>query len=377
MKTKFSEAYKGLVEYFYSLLPRPFDIEVIKKRLIKDSIDTDSLLSVAKVNKTQAIVADSLIKCDLANDYCKELYFKNFDRMTGIYKEIKLFIEYVNRCSIDIIVLENGGLYLLSIVDQGLFEFGDIDILVKSKDFISFTESLVNNGYQTECDYREVKPDTGERIVLKSTNGCLRINIQSTLIAHEISCPVKYKPYDELFNNRTIISEPHVGVLADEDILMQLCIHSKSHSLVKMPGVQLQTDIDWFIRNKKPDWEKITNTIIQYKLKRCCYFALRTPAALLNTPIPVNVLDKIKQDPVRVLIWKLIVLPNVAYRSRLQNLFAATFAMILMSENMGDMSGILFPDKNWLERKYGKKLPIVSHYVKIAGLVFGSKNKSR
>ena len=362
---------KIVIDCFYAALPRPLDIFKFTCKLEKNNITYDSLLRIAKKNKLHAVISESFI---LAGYKCESIIsnFKKYElRTNALIIEINAFIECVNKANIPVIFLENGGLLLQEIVPSALFEFSDIDVLVKRKDFETFLTNMQTFSYFFESNISAVKPEIGERIILKRKGEKLRINVQSTLVAHEFVTPAEFKEIEQLFENCLKVRPPNIGVLNTEDFLIQLCIHSKSHSLIKKPGVQLQTDIDWFVRNRTIDWNKIVEMVERYRLKQCCYFALATPLRILNTPIPVHVLDRIKPNGLSVLIWEIFVLPNVIFQNRTINMFAAAIALIIMNERTADTFKILFPEKNWLLRKYGGTVPLVIHYFRIIKSIFG------
>ena len=95
--------------------------------------------------------------------------------------------------------------------------------------------------------------------------------------------------------NRSIsIEGSFVRMLAPEDNLLQVALHTAKHSYVRAPGFRLHSDVDRIVRFQTINWEIFLKTVVKLKLKTAVYFSLYFARELLETPIPDSVFVKLK-----------------------------------------------------------------------------------
>lgn len=355
-------------DFLNKLLGRPNEIQLIKDHAKQNIIDIKEIVYFGKINKVSSIVTDSFKRAGILSDEIEKIYNDNKTKMDGLHAEIEQLLDAINKFCIDIVVLENCALLLLISKEPVLFEFGDIDILVKEDDFERLIDQLSVSGYERCKLSSGFRPSAGERVVMKSVAGRLKINIQSTIIAHEFYQPEKYKNNESLFDLRRVIRPPHVGALGNEDFLMQLCLHTKSHSLVRKPGIRLHLDMDWYVRSTSINWTLFLSLVKQYDFNKCCFFALATPVHFFNTPVPENVLKELKPGKIMVLLWKKMILNKLPYKKISGLKFSTLLSMLIMEENCFHIFKIICPEKKWLKEKYGKSFPLFKHLLTICGL---------
>ena len=91
---------------------------------------------------------------------------------------------------------------------------------------------------------------------------------------------------NELIDNSINIKNSSVKILAPEDNLLQVALHTAKHSYVRAPGFRLHSDVDRIIRFQKIDWSHFEKIVLKLKLKTAVYFSLFFAKDLLCTPIP-------------------------------------------------------------------------------------------
>ena len=89
-------------------------------------------------------------------------------------------------------------------------------------------------------------------------------------------------------------------LLAPEDNLLQIALHTAKHSYVRAPGFRLHTDVDRVVRRQPLNWDLFLTRVIALEVKTPVFFSLAIPRSLFGTPIPDEVLAQLQPHP-----WKL------------------------------------------------------------------------
>ena len=90
------------------------------------------------------------------------------------------------------------------------------------------------------------------------------------------------------------VNGSNVRILAPEDNLLQVALHTAKHSYVRAPGFRLHSDVDRVVRFQSIDWNKFESKVCDLQLKTAVYFSLFFAKQLLESPIPETVLIKLK-----------------------------------------------------------------------------------
>ncbi|MEA3341975.1 MAG: nucleotidyltransferase family protein [Chloroflexota bacterium] len=144
-------------------------------------------------------------------------------------------------------------------------------------------------------------------------------------------------------------------LLAPEDNLLQVALHTAKHSYVRAPGFRLHTDVDRIVRRQTIDWDLFLARTLALQVKTPVYFSLAIPNALFGTPIPDRVLPALR--PPR---WKERLLTRWLNRAGLFNPDECKFSrpgyILFTALLYDDLSGLwraVFPERGWMQARYG------------------------
>ena len=159
---------------------------------------------------------------------------------------------------------------------------------------------------------------------------------------------------EELLARSIPIPGSAVRLLAPEDNLLQVTLHTAKHSYVRAPGFRLHTDVDRIVRRQPLDWDLFLRRVMSLKVKTPVYFSLAIPRFLFGTPIPAEVLAQLRPPP-----WKMRLITNWLQRVGLFNpdehkfgrVGFVLFTALLYDDLRGLLRG-LFPGKTWMQAHY-------------------------
>ncbi len=164
-------------------------------------------------------------------------------------------------------------------------------------------------------------------------------------------------------------------MLASEDNLLQVSLHTAKHSYVRAPGFRLHTDVDRIVRSCDIDWVKFTAQVRQLQVRTAVFFSLAFARELLGTPIPAEVLTQLA--PAR---WKVRLMSAWLQRVGLFDpdgvkwgrLGYIVFVSMLYDDLRGFMTG-LFPSRKIVAERHGiySRTGLLLFYVKrLFGMAF-------
>jgi len=146
-----------------------------------------------------------------------------------------------------------------------------------------------------------------------------------------------------------------VRLLSPEDNLLQVSLHTAKHTYVRAPGFRLHTDVDRIVRRQPIDWGLFLSRVEKLQVKTAVYFSLAIPGLIFNTPIPEEVLKRLKPSP-----WKRELMMRWIARAGLFNPGERKFGRAgfvaftsLMYDDFGGFWRGIFPDGKWMRERYG------------------------
>ena len=187
---------------------------------------------------------------------------------------------------------------------------------------------------------------------------------------------------DELMEDSYVLDDGCVHILSPEDNLLQVCIHTAKHSYLRAPGLRLHLDVDRIVSHKKIDWELFLKKVEKTHVKTACYFSLLIPSTLFGTPVPSDVLEKLKPNSRKekaittAIVNAGLLHPNEEKFSKLAFLKFQT----ALYDSVWDMCKVLYPSFGWYRERYNFQSPLlVPIYIVVRGLdlvgIRISKNK--
>lgn len=327
-------------------------------------IGEDLAFNLCSKNQIIPIAFDSLNKIGL----------KLPDRWLNVYSEVNSTIsEYMKELDVIAKIFIENGIKLIALknsgITRGLYQFngaspmGDLDVLIDKQHFKKAHSILINNGYKLkfrseleEEDIDLAELGGGAEYCKNLASGrLLWFELQWRPVAGRfIRIDIEPKAVD-LINNSIAISDTYVRILSPEDNLLQVSLHTAKHSYVRAPGFRLHTDVDRIVRSCEINWDLFLEKVIKLELKTSVFFSLAFARELLDTPIPQNVLNKIKPNKIKVKIlstW----LQSVGLFNpdeRKWNKFEYLFFVSLLYDGIIPLIKNIFPNPNYIKDAYG------------------------
>jgi hypothetical protein len=263
---------------------------------------------------------------------------------------------------IPLAALKNGGIARGIFPCPGCCPMGDLDVLVSIRHFRRAHELLLDEGYSFEfrsslekasleaaeqgggAEYWKILPG-GEKLWLE---------LQWRPVAGRWIRPDQEPKAEELLAGSIPIPGSAARLLAPEDNLLQIALHTAKHSYVRAPGFRLHTDVDRIVRRQPLNWEVFLARVFSLEVKTPVYFSLAIPRFLFGTPIPDEVLAQLQPAA-----WKLALITGWLQSVGLFNpdepkfgrLGFVVFTALLYDDLKGLWRG-LFPGKAWMQAHY-------------------------
>lgn len=286
------------------------------------------------------------------------------ERMTAYLAELDRVAALLAREGIPLVALKNGGIARGLYPCAGCCPMGDLDVLVEKRHFRRAHQLLLEQGYQFEfrsalelaeldaaeqgggAEYHKTLPD----------GQALWLEVQWRPVAGRWIRPDQEPPAEALLARSIAIPGTAVRLLAPEDNLLQVALHTAKHSYMRAPGFRLHLDVERIVRATPDlDWQRFTRQVIGLQVKTPVYFSLAIPAALFGTPIPPAVLAQLRPPA-----WKERLLTRQIRRAGLfdpeQRKFGKLGYILFTALLYDDLAGLargIFPDPAFMRERYG------------------------
>lgn len=353
-----------------------------------EEVGDDKLWKFSTKEKSQSIVSRAFEKIyDRGNINKKWLEASN-----NISNQINLYMNELDKLSyklsqngIQILALKNTGIARGIYKDYASSPMGDIDLLVKPKDFYKAHKFLIELGYEfadrSPFEIRNIKQafkNGGAEYKCKLINKkILWIELQWRSVAGRWIQPSQEPSAEILFKNSIPIENSTCRLLSPEDNLLQVCLHTAKHSYVRAPGFRLHTDVDRIVNFNTINWDEFCCKVEYLRVRTPVYLALLIPKVLLRSKIPKEVLQRLNFSPLKHLLiqnWLLKVGlfgPDEKKWTKLGYIF---FNLILF-DTFYDLFRAIFPRKRDLKLESENTFLLFFYFRRIFGLLFKrSKN---
>lgn len=204
---------------------------------------------------------------------------------------------------IKLVALKNAGIARGIHSCVGCCPMSDIDVLVDFDDFERAHHIVLDNGFQFSYRNSEERLQLAYAFAHGSAEYCKQVSEDNTLWLELQWRPVagrwiarNQEPSSSWLLQRSIsIEGSSVHLLAPEDNLLQVSLHTAKHSYVRAPGFRLHLDVDRIVRAYPSlSWDEFLMQVESLRVKTAVYFSLLIPYSLLNTPIPTRVLERLR-----------------------------------------------------------------------------------
>jgi len=180
--------------------------------------------------------------------------------------------------------------------DLGLRHFGDLDILINTKDIDAASNLLTSREYN-----RKIPPlsPVKEKHFIRADHEHEFISLDQ-LVHIDLHWALSSKHFPFQLKTETLFSQSRkldlpagaINTISDQDMILLLCMHSNKDLWRKLIWV---CDIDRLIRkNNNLNWDALMQQAMSSHCERMVYIALLISHELLMTPIPEQILQAAK-----------------------------------------------------------------------------------
>ncbi|MFC2089140.1 nucleotidyltransferase family protein [Bacteroidota bacterium] len=271
-------------------------------------IDEDTLFQSAKTDEVASHITFLLKQTQL--EYCSfwiEEYNDVEQRITVLMEALEEVAEKLKQQNITIVALKNAGIAKGIYQNHACSPMGDIDLLVSSKDFHNAHKIILNElgftfKFRSELEEENIEEafrGGGTEYFKEIAGYKVWLELQWRPIAGRWIQPHNEPDGDELLARSLPIKDSAVRILAPEDNLLQVALHTAKHSYVRAPGFRLHSDVDRIVRYQEINWELFVKKVNELKVKTAVYFSLYFARELLKTPITDRVLQQLNPQWLR------------------------------------------------------------------------------
>jgi len=275
----------------------------------------DPWLAFARRNRVGPLVAHALLDAFGADHPQAPAWQAEHDasaaRMGHLMAALDEIAEALAAQGIPVVALKNAG------IARGIFPcaacvpMGDLDLLVAKDDYLRGHEVLLSLGFElatrsavepADVQHGLVGGGTEYRRPLPTAPGQdpqdLWVELQWRPVAGRwirrdqepdgaalVARSVAIGP-DALPSSPTKARPTQVRLLAPDDNMLQVALHTAKHSYCRAPGLRLHTDVDRLAAYQPPDWDRVAHMAAQLHIRTAVYFSLVLARALLDTPVP-------------------------------------------------------------------------------------------
>ena len=367
-----------------ALSGKHIDEKVIQLKKTWSLIIEESLFHYAQVDEVASHIAFILKSSDLKYaSFWNKVYQDTDHCITVLMDVLEEVASKLKENKIEIVALKNAGIAKAIYKNNACSPMGDLDLLVRSKDFRQAHELILNDlgftfKFRSEFEEEDLEEAFrgGGTEYYKIVEGYkVWLELQWRPIAGRWIQPHNEPNGDKLMDNCIEVENSDVRILSPEDNLLQVALHTAKHSYVRAPGFRLHSDVDRVVRFQSIDWIKFENKVCDLELKTAVYFSLFFAKELLDTPIPKTVL--INLNPVwfrRKAIHYFITKAGI-YNQKRKKFTRIGYILFNLSlyDSLGENFKAIFPPFDSLKIKYPitRKRHLPYYYVlRIKDLLF-------
>ena len=351
---------------------------------IWNDINEMKLFQYSKVDEVASHIAYILKSSDLIySSVWDEEYLKIEQHVIILMDVLDNVAKKLKENKIDIIALKNAGIAKAIFKNNACSPMGDLDLLVRSKDFRKAHEIILNDldftfKFRSEFEEEDVEEAFrgGGTEYYKIVDGHkVWLELQWRPIAGRWIQPHNEPNGDELMNGSIEVENSDVRILSPEDNLLQVALHTAKHSYVRAPGFRLHSDVDRIVRFQAIDWEKFEEKVCNLKIKTAVYFSLYFASQLIKTPIPDFILSSLKPSRLRKKMILRFINKAGIYNQNKKKFSKIGYIVfnLALYDSIGENIKAIFPSYNSIKIKYPIKnklqLPYF-YFIRIKDLIF-------
>lgn len=347
-----------------AIADEPVAVRGVAARRLWEQLGDRAALALARENQVDSLLAHVLMEISSSEVPApwRQAHDETFQRLSLYLCELDRLAARLAAEGIPVVALKNGGIARGIFPCPGCCPMGDLDVLVSIRHFRRAHELLLTEGYTfefrspLETASLEAAEQGGGAEYWKILPGGARLwlELQWRPVAGRWIRPDQEPQAEELLARSIPIPGSAVRLLAPEDNLLQIALHTAKHSYVRAPGFRLHTDVDRLVRRQALNWDLFLTRVLSLGVKTPVYFSLAIPRSLFGTPIPDEVLARLQPHP-----WKLALIAGWLNRAGLFNpgepKFGRAGFVLFTALLYDDLKGLwrgLFPGKDWMRTHY-------------------------
>lgn len=323
----------------------------------------DALLKASKTDEISSHIAWLLKKSQLnySSVWLKE-YEEVERRVTILMDTLEEVAQHLRQNNIKIVALKNAGIAKGIYPNYGCSPMGDIDLLVSVTNFHKAHELLIGDlgftfKFRSELEDENVEEafkSGGTEYFKKVEDYTVWLELQWRPIAGRWIQPHNEPNGDELLRRSISVKNSAVRILAPEDNLLQVALHTAKHSYVRSPGFRLHSDVDRIVRYQEVNWDIFLDRVSKLKLKTAVYFSLYFAKELLKTPISENVLKKLQPNWIRQKIVRYYISKAGLFNQKKKKFSKIGYIIfnLALYDSISEIAKAVFPPYSILTKKY-------------------------
>ena len=322
-------------------------------------------LALAREHDVASLISHALGE-DASDDW-HEAHAAVSERMEGYLAELDRVASVLAAKGIPLVALKNAGIARALHPCAGCCPMGDLDVMVRRCDFREAHRYLLELGYQFEFrspleenDLAAAEQGGGTEYWLPWHNGeKLWLELQWRPVAGRWIQPDQEPDSRDLMERSIPIEGSAVRLLATEDNLLQVALHTAKHSYVRAPGLRLHTDVDRIVYHEARlgraiDWDRLVSLASSLRLRTAVYFSLKMAKDMLQTPVPQHVVDELRPaawKERRMTQW----IREAGVMHPAQPKFTRSRYLAFNALLFDDLHGLrraMFPSATWMRHQY-------------------------
>ena len=367
-----------------ALSSKHIDEKVIKLKQLWSLIIEESLFQHAQEDEVASHIAYILKSSKLKYaSFWDKVYIDTDHSITVLMDVLEEVASKLKENKIDIVALKNAGITKAIFKNNACSPMGDLDLLVRSKDFRKAHEIILNDldftfKFRSEFEEEDLEEAFrgGGTEYYKIVDGHkVWIELQWRPIAGRWIQPHNEPDGDNLMDNSIEVENSNIRILAPEDNLLQVALHTAKHSYVRAPGFRLHSDVDRIVRFQAIDWKKFEEKVCNLKIKTAVYFSLYFASQLIKTPIPDFILSSLKPSWLRKKMILQFINKSGIYNQNKKKFSKIGYIVfnLALYDSIGENIKAIFPSYNSIKIKYPIKnklqLPYF-YFIRIKDLIF-------
>ncbi len=265
-------------------------------------VGADEIMRVAEANQVAALVATRLRSLgDLPVPWI-EVLDRNEARVRSLIASLERVVQRLDAIACPTAAIEGGGVLLDSGLPTSGYCPGDIDVLYQEGRGEEVFAAFDAEGFKPvhrrsrltrRTEFRRTREDGTAEWLEAGAHPFDRM---------WVPLPISDRSQIWLASRRASRKSGIIHVLDPTHALVQVSLHTSLHSFVRAPGLRLHVDIDRLVvdHGDGMDWTSYVDEVRRVGIGRRAFVSLAMASAILETPIPEDVLRALAPKRVAV-----------------------------------------------------------------------------